>query len=75
MNRHMKDHYGKIVFGYKNDRIADLISPLYQYKQNSTRKPLVFFSQVMAYDVIYDKAEAQEELNYLFDIIALFNLT
>lgn len=72
---HMKDHYGKIVFGYKNDRIADLISPLYQYKQNSTRKPLVFFSQVMAYDVIYDKAEAQEELNYLFDIIALFNLT
>ena len=71
----VRQYDGKIVFGYKNDRIADLISPLYQYKQNSTRKPLVFFSQVMAYDVIYDKAEAQEELNYLFDIIALFNLT
>lgn len=68
----MKDEYGEVVFGYKNDRIADLISPLYEY--GTEKKKGIFFSQVMAYDVIYDREEAKEELNYLFSVIELFDM-
>lgn len=71
---HMKGEYGEIVFGYKNDRIADLISPLCEYEKGTEQKMSAFFSQVMAYDVIYDKMEAKEELNYLFGVIDLFDM-
>lgn len=71
-NDDMKDEYGEVVFGYKNDRIADLISPLYEYGKE--KKKNIFFSQVMAYDVLYDREEAKEELNYLFSVIELFDM-
>lgn len=70
----MKQGYGAVVFGCKNDRIADLLSPVYEYKGTQTEK-YCFCSQVMAYDVLYDREEAKEELNYLFKVIELFAMT
>lgn len=73
-NDDMKAEYGDVIFGYKNDRIADLLSPIYEYSYGNAEKKHISFSQVMAYDVIYDKEEAKEELNYLFGVIELFNM-
>lgn len=71
-NDDMKDEYGKVVFGFKNDRIADLISPLREHETGNRK--FILFSQVMAFDVLYDREEAKEELNYLFSIIDLFEM-
>ena len=64
--------YGECQYGYKNDRIADLIGPIVMY-EHPTRHPAV--SQVVAFDVIYDISEARKELLYLFDVIDLFQMT
>lgn len=82
-NDNMKDDYGSVLFGYKGDRIADLLSPLYERtlkREASADKELpveikdTVFSLVTAFDVIYDKDEAKRELNYLFDVIDLFDM-
>lgn len=70
----MRDEYGEVVFGYKNDRIADLISPLHTVKSRSGELRNIAFSQVIAYDVLYDTEEAKEELNYLFKVIDQFDM-
>lgn len=78
----MKAGYGEVVFGYKNDRISDLISPLHEITltRNTDDESLPLkikrsvFSQVTAYDVLYDLDEAKEELNYLFKVIDLFSM-
>lgn len=81
-NSDMKDRYGEAVFGYKNDRIGDLISPLHEvtlrrYSDDESLPKTIkrtVFSQVTAYDVLYDIDEAKEELNYLFKVIDLFSM-
>ena len=78
-NEEMRSNYGECVYGYMNDRIFDLIGPIgmrYYEKKNSKEKVAIpFISQVIAFDVIYDKEEAKEELKYLFSLIELFDLS
>lgn len=80
----MQAKYGECIYGYKNDRIAELIGPLIMHSLR--KKPGVddnlpdeikipAISQVIAFDILYDKDEAKEELQYLFKVIDLFEMT
>ena len=80
----MKSKYGECLYGYKNDRIVDLIGPL--VKQTLKRKPdadrdlpdkkiIPGISQVITFDVLYDRENAKKELQYLFNVIDLFDMT
>lgn len=78
-NEDMKRDYGSIVYGYKNDRIAELISPLLLLpdKQkipgwHSEAKVETRFSQVICFDVLYDEDKIKDELSFLFTIIEIF---
>lgn len=59
----MKNKYGHSVYGYKNDRIGNLISPVY----NDFKIPQ--FSLVMGYDIAYDHKTIEDEVNYIIDVI------
>jgi hypothetical protein len=83
-NVKMKSQYGECLYGYKNDRIADLIGPLTIQTLRKTpeaddelpnEKKIPAISQVITFDVIYDREEAKEELIYLFKVINLFDMT
>ena len=65
----MKEKYGNIVFGYKNDRISDMVSPLGMVKGHA------WLGDVLYYDVVYDLDTAKDELNYLCCIIDAFSFT
>ena len=68
----LKD-YGSCVYGYKDDRMADILSPIaYRYERDGTKTP--YFSQVIAFDVVYSREEAKKELNLLFKIIECFDM-
>lgn len=67
--KEMKEKYGEIVFGYKSDRISDVLSPLGMYDDH------VWLGDVLYYDVIYNTDEAKDELNYLCDIINCFSFS
>jgi len=69
----MAKDYGACIYGYKNDRICDLIAPLHKFPNSNS--DLYVFSQVIAFDVLYDEEKAKEEINYLAKIIDLFDLT
>lgn len=80
----METKYGDCVYGFKNDRIVDLIGPLMIQKyrripdadselQEEERVPAI--SQVIAFDVLYDRDKAKEELKYLFKVIDLFKMS
>lgn len=73
-DKDMREEYGGVVFGYKNDRIVDLLSPLYKNDTLPIKGGNISFSQVVAYDVLYDTRDAKEELNYLFKVIELFDM-
>lgn len=68
--KELTDRYGSNYFGYKNDRIGELLSPIFQFGPVG-----VFFGHVQQYDILYGKDNAKEELNYLFDIINLFAIS
>lgn len=81
---HMQDGYGECLYGYKNDRIVDLIGPigLYRFTKKSDddadlsdtmRRP--YIAQVITFDVLYDIEEAKTELQYLFSVIDMFDLS
>lgn len=83
-NADMQGEYGECLYGYKNDRIADLLGPLMMQtmkKRNDAEddlpdeKKVPAVSQVIAFDVIYDQEEARAELQYLFKVIDLFDMT
>lgn len=83
-NAHMKEEYGEVVFGFKNDRITELISPIThaELRKNDEsdrelpdKKSIYPFSLVTAYDVIYDKDELKKEMVYLFKVIDLFEMS
>lgn len=72
-NSDMIKNYGECIYGYKDDRIAELLAPIMYYnKKNGKKFPM--FSQVIAFDVIYDKEEAKKELNFLCSIIDCFDM-
>lgn len=62
-NPYMQEDYGKCVYGYKGDRLVELLAPIgihhLKRKDNAdVRLPLKttrpFLSQVIAFDVLYD---------------------
>lgn len=80
----MQSEYGECLYGYKNDRIVDLIGPIMLQKlqkrsdtmgnlPNEIKIPAI--SQVIAFDVLYNRDEAKKELEYLFKVIDLFDMT
>lgn len=70
-NEKMKKKYGSCIYGYKNDKIAEMISPI-TFLYNNEKIP--FLSQVISFDVIYNKEEAKEELCFLCKIIDEFDI-
>lgn len=71
-NTDMKGKYGQCIYGYKDDRIAELLAPIGIRKNGDKQYP--FFSQVISFDIIYDVQEAKDEVNYLSSIIDMFDL-
>lgn len=80
----MRSEYGECLYGYKNDRIVELIGPIMMQtlsKRDNADDDLPekihipAISQVLAFDVLYDRNEAKEELEYLFKVIDLFDMT
>ncbi len=76
--------YGECLYGYKNDRIADLISPVYIRKLRKKpgvatdlpdTKEVPVISQVITFDVLYNVDEAKDELRFLFSVIDMFDLS
>lgn len=83
-NSHMQDGYGECLYGYKNDRIVDLIGPigldtLTKKADADADLPYTmkrpYIAQVITFDVLYDIEEAKKELQYLFSIIDMFDLS
>lgn len=72
-DENMCRNYGSCIYGYKDDRMADLLAPtiIYHVKDDET---IPMISQVIAFDVIYDREEAKKELSYLCKIIDCFNM-
>lgn len=71
-NKKMKDKYGGCIYGYKNDKIAETIAPIIIEEKNGIRLPKL--SQVTSFDVLYNVNMAKEELNFLCEIIDMFDL-
>ncbi len=69
-DKNMINNYGNCIYGYKDDRMAEILSPIIC----NENKEFPSFSQVMAFDVIYDKEEAIKELNFLCSIIDCFDI-
>lgn len=69
----MQSEYGQCVYGYKNDRIAELIAPISMMTVAEDKYPQL--AQVLAFDVLYDNDAAKKEINYICDIIDMFDLT
>lgn len=83
-NKYMETEYGSCVYGFKNDRLVELLGPvgISQIKKPEGSAPELpdktacpFVSQVIAFDVLYDKEQAKEELQYLFSIIDMFDMS
>ncbi len=83
-NSGIQQGYGQCLYGYKNDRISELIAPIgiWHLKKkegivndmpDEMERP--FISQTLSFDVIYDVDEAKSELVYLFSIIDLFDMS
>lgn len=59
----LKHKYGKNVYGYRSDKISNIVSPIMSIHGFPQ------FGQSLSFDIIYDRNEAKDELNFLFDII------
>jgi len=71
-NTDMKSRYGQCIYGYKDDRVAELLAPIVIRNNGDVMYPS--FSQVISFDVIYDVQEAKQEINYLSSIIDFFDI-
>jgi len=70
----MSKDYGECVYGYKDDRMAEILAPImFWHKEDGSKTPA--FAQVMAFDVLYDREEAKKEIEYLCSIIDCFGMT
>lgn len=70
----MMDDYGSCIYGYKDDRMADVLSPIILRRRNDNQIFPVF-TQILAFDVLYDKEEAKKEIEFLCSIIDCFDVT
>lgn len=75
------DRYGDCILGYYGDRLVDYLGPVY-WKEEEWNTPngvmievYPVMSQVVAFDVIYDRAEAKDELRYLVKCIDMIGNT
>jgi hypothetical protein len=68
----MEKKYGQCRYGYKDDRIAELLSPIHTVGE---KKDIPQLGQVVSFDILYDEDLAKEEINYLCSIIDLFDLS
>lgn len=64
--KEMKEEYGRNILGYKSDQIKDEISEHIINNQ--------IFDVVYSYDVLYNINEIKKEINYLCDIINLYDM-
>lgn len=80
LSARMQDDYGKCVYGYKGDRLTELLAPI-ELKQPEiasfwrNRNCVPALAQVVVSDVIYDRTVAQKELQYLCSIIDLLRIS
>lgn len=74
----MSSEYGSCIFGFKNDRLVELLSPISMRKfernkdadQRLLKEKIVpVCCQVIAFDVMYDIDKAKEDLDFLMEII------
>lgn len=69
----MSQEYGECIYGYKDDRLAELLAPIILWKgKGKTKIPVL--AQVVAFDVIYDREEAKTEIEFLCSIIDCFDM-
>lgn len=69
----MSEDYGECVYGYKDDRMAEILAPImFWHKKDGSRSPA--FAQVVAFDVIYEREEAKKEIEFLCSIIDCFSM-
>lgn len=84
-NNKMQNEYGECIYGFKDDHIAELIAPIGEHdmvKRSDIAEDIdlpektvwPFISQVLAFDVIYDREEAINELKFMMEIIDKFNI-
>ncbi|HHT37839.1 MAG TPA: hypothetical protein GXZ95_00285 [Mollicutes bacterium] len=66
----MMKKYGKNIYGYKNDIIRSHLSPIYKLRDKH-----VTFGHVINYDIIYSRDEFKEEINFLCDVINLYEIS
>lgn len=69
----MGEEYGSCIYGYKDDRIAELLAPII-LRKNMKGELLPMLSQVVSFDVIYDRKAAKDELIFLCKIIDCFDM-
>lgn len=74
-DENMKKKYGSQIYGYKTDRIVDLIGPINFLVNKKDNSKIPTLSNSVVFDVIYDKKEINDELDYLIKVIDLFELT
>ena len=68
----MHKDYGTCVYGYKDNRMAELLAPTMLRGKKGQEIPV--FSQVVAFDVIYDRDEAKKEIEFLCSIVDCFDM-
>ncbi len=73
-DEYMKANYGECVYGFKNDRLVELLSPIH-LGHNEKGQTYPAFSQVVTFDVLYDVEEAKDEVVFLSEIIDLFQMS
>lgn len=69
----MCQEYGECIYGYKDDRLAELLAPIILWKGKGKKK-IPVLAQVVAFDVIYDREEAKAEIEFLCSIIDCFDM-
>ena len=75
--------YGECVYGFKGDRLVDLLAPIQmaELERNKDADSSIphkikvpRLAQVLAFDVLYSREEAKDELRYLMGIIDKFEV-
>ena len=81
----MKKRYGSCMYGFRNDRMVDLLSPVGKIRKY--RRPevaaescpeeidSVMNAQVVAMDVLYGREKARTEYKYLCSVIDLLDIS
>lgn len=76
----MQKEYGDCIYGYKGDRLTDLLSPIVMQEPElkgfwKGKSVIPRLSQVVVMDVVYDRESAKRELKYLCSIVDLFDIS